>query len=523
MSKAICFKSISKFIFLLGFLFVGITESFAQNPSVLQTVSPYSRFGIGDFQMNGGLLNAGMGGGGIGMRNDSLIPQYINFQNPASFSAHPLIAYEISMMSNTVKLKSGSTVETFNRTTLGNFALAFPVTKWWGAGFGLVPYSAVGYNVSNTAVIDGIGPVTYKYEGSGGVNQVFLCNAFRPFANVPRHFLLSQKYENFKLAGDSSGIRKSIRRRTNLANISIGIESSYLFGSLNNTRRDVFPDSAYTFNTKISKRTLFHDAYFNYGIQYTFQLKKSLNPLYTDTPDSMVTKTKLFHNRFYYKGKDGIDTAALFVRSPGIRVSYGLVFSLPTSINVSYDLLAQNYKQIGTIEQFRDTIVSRNGVDSTVTIPAMGGFGFSLKKDYKWMFQMDYMTQLWSQASFGSQNLGLKNSQRITAGFQYQPHQGGKSGFLGYMGVVQYRLGARYYKTSLDLNKMQLTEMSVNFSMSLPVPYRTKLGEPVSRGTINFEYGIRGTTQNNLIQENFFRVTFGVTINDRWFSHVKYD
>ena len=495
----------------------------AQNPATLQTVSPYSRFGIGDIQMNGGIINSGMGGGGIGMRNDSLIPQYINFQNPASLTAHHVIAYEISLLSNSVQLQSGSATETFNRTTLGHFALAFPVTKWWGAGFGLVPYSSVGYNVSTSTIADGIGPVTYKYEGSGGINQVFLCNSFRVFANAPRHYLLSSKYQTLKLSGDSAAIRKNLRCRNNLANISIGFQTSYLFGALNNTRRDIFPDSLYTFDTKITKRTLFHDAYFNFGIQYSFQLKKSLNPLYQSFNDSIVTGTRLFKNKFYYKKNSGIDTASLFVRTPGIRVSYGLVFSLPTAMNISYDLLAQTYKQIGTIEQFRDTVVNKNSIDSTITIPAMGGFGFALKKDYKWMFQADYMIQLWSQSKFGNTSFGLKNSQRITAGFQYQPQQSGKAGFAGYMGVVQYRMGVRYYQTSIELNKTQLTEMSVNFGMSLPIPYRTKLGEPVSRGTINFEYGIRGTTNNNLIQENFFRVTFGVSINDKWFSHYKYD
>jgi len=125
--------------------------------------------------------------------------------------------------------------------------------------------------------------------------------------------------------------------------------------------------------------------------------------------------------------------------------------------------------------------------------------------------------------TFNTVNYGLKNSQRITAGFQYQPMASGKAGFVGYTSVVQYRLGVRYYQTNLELKNTQLTEMSVNFGLSLPVPYRTKLGEPISRATLNFEYGLRGTTQNNLIQENFFRVTIGISINDRWFSHYKYD
>ena len=502
-------------------MFGAISSLNAQNPAVLQTVSPYSRFGLGDFEMNGSIINSGMGGGGIGMRNDSLIPQYFNFANPASLSSNKFVSYEVSLLSNTVQLQNTTEKAIFNRTTLGNFSLAFPVAKWWGAGFGLVPYSSVGYNVSTSDSLAGIGPVTYKYEGSGGVNEVFLSNGFRPFAGVPRHYLLSEKYANLKQAGDTAAMKKQVARKNALANISLGVQTSYLFGSLNNTRRDIFPDSMNTYNTKITKRTLFRDVYFNYGIQYSYRLKKSLNPEYIAATDSVVTGKKWLKNEYYYlKGPGLPDTARLFVRKPGIIVSFGAVFSTPTHVNVTSDWLAQTYKQIGTIEAIKDTVIDSTNYNSYVDIPAMFGFGIALKKDYKWMFQADYMMQMWSQSGSDGNSFGLKNSQRITAGFQYQPKQGGRG---NYMTAIQYRLGVRYYQTGLELRNTMLNETSVNFGMSLPVPYRTKLGEPISRATVNFEYGMRGTTDQNLVREDFFRVTFGFTINDRWFAHYKYD
>ncbi|CAN5193739.1 hypothetical protein BH09BAC5_BH09BAC5_06430 [soil metagenome] len=520
MSQTTLFKSFCFTLFFGVLGFTSLTQLSAQNPSVLQTVSPYSRFGIGDFQMNGGIINSGMGGGGIGIRNDSLIPQYFNFSNSASLTSNKFVVYEIALMSNTVQLQNATDKAVFNRTTLSNFSLAFPVTKWWGAGFGLVPYSSVGYNVNTSDSIVGIGPVTYKYEGSGGVNEVFLSNGIRPFTSAPRNYLLSDKYSKLKLSGDTVAIQKQVGRRNALANISIGFQTSYLFGSLNNIRRDVFPDTAYTYNTKITKRTLFRDVYFNYGIQYSFRLKKSLNPKYINMNDSIVTGEKWCKNKFYYLNNGRTDTAALFVKKPGINISFGAIFSTPTKINVTNDWLGQTYRQIGTLESFKDTILDSLGYKSYVDIPAMFGFGIALKKDYKWMFQADYMMQMWSQAGEGGTSYGLKNSQRITAGFQYQPKQLGRG---NYITAIQYRLGVKYFQTGLDIRNVMLNESSVNFGMSLPVPYRTKLGEPVSRATINFEYGMRGTTDQHLIKEDFFRVTFGFSINDRWFSHYKYD
>ncbi|MBI3510578.1 MAG: hypothetical protein HY064_07930 [Bacteroidetes bacterium] len=519
--KKTCFRISRNFFLAAGCVIALPFISDAQtNPAVLTTVSPYSHYGIGDLNANGTLFNSGMGGGGIGMRNDSLIPQYINLENPASFTSHPLIAYEITLNSNTVMMQSNSAKTTFNRTSLGSVALAFPVKKWWGAGFGLMPYSNVGYNVNSPDSIVGIGPVTYKYEGSGGVNQLFLVNAFRPFAGLSRHYLLSDEYATAVHDYDTTLIRKKLKCKNALGNISIGVNSSFMFGTINNVRRDVFPDSMYTFNTKITKRMLFHDLYLTYGVQYSFRLPFTLNPLYQSLNDTLVTKTNFFHNYFEYKRRSDIIHEKLFIHQPGVRLSMGLVFAPSTPLNVSYDLLAQTYKQIGTLEQFRDTVISEQGIPSRVVLPLMGGVGFELKKDYKWAFQADYMTQLWSQSTILGVNAGLKNSTRITAGFQYQPRQIGRGNYLT---AIQYRLGARYYITSLEIHGIQLTETSVNLSLSFPVPYRTRVGEPVTRGTINFEYGMRGTTNNQLIKENFFRVTFGVTINDRWFNRIKYD
>lgn len=492
----------------------------AQNPSTLSTVSPYSRYGLGDFQFNGGLINTAMGGGGIGLRNDSLIPQYINIANPASLTSHPLVNYEIGITSNTVKVENATGFGTFNRTTLSHFAMAFPVNKYWGAAFGLIPYSTVGYNVGVSDSLENIGSVQYKYEGSGGISQVFMAHAIRPFGWMPRKYTLSSNYDALRDANDTNAIRSKLKFRNHLANISIGVNVSYLFGSLVNIRRDVFPDSLQTWNAKITKYTTFKDVYASAGLQYTFRFPLTLNPAYIGLSDSSVTDTKVFKNRYLYKRNNVIDTAQLFIRQPGVRITFGAVFAPGTDINVSYDLLAQTYKQVGTIELIKDTVVNELSTPGRVSLPMMGGFGFALKKDYKWMFQADYTMQMWEDFRYLGTNVGLKNSQRITAGFQFQPRLAGRGNFLG---ATQYRIGARWYQSYLELNNLRLTEMTVNFGMAFPLPYRTRMGEPISRVSLNIEAGQRGTTDGGLLKESFIRATLGLTINDRWFMRYKLD
>lgn len=484
------------------------------------TSSPYSRYGLGDFQFNGFAQNLGLGGGGIGMRNDSLLVQYINLANPASLTSNNVVAYETGILSNTSLLQNTTDRTVLNRTMLSHIGMAFPVTKWWSAAFGLVPYSSVGYKVSSSEQNDTLGTITYNYEGSGGISQVFMAHAFRPFSGLPSHFKNSERYDILRAKNDTDAIRRMLRNRNALSNISIGGEVSYLFGSLTNTRRDIFPDSSYMLNTRIIKNTLIHDVYANYGIQYRFRLHKSLNPKYLslrENADSLLCKREWFKNSFSYKSSPDSAcnrTEKLYLRSnQGIQVSFGAVLSLPMSVHATSDWLAQTYRVRQGFEIFKDTIYQVLNSPGRIDLPLMFGFGFALKKDFKWQFQADYSQQLWENFTFLGAKTDLRNSQRFTAGFQYQPKAGYRR---NYFYNVQYRAGVRFYQTYLELKDTPIQEYGITLGAGFPLRDLTRLN-------LGVELGRRGTTTNNLIMENYARVVFAMSINDRWFQRAKYD
>lgn len=483
------------------------------------TSSPYSRFGLGDFQFNGFAQNVGMGSGGIGMRNDSILVQYINLSNPASLTSNNLVAYEVGFQSNTTMLQNTSEQSVFNRSTLSHIGLAFPVTKWWSGAIGLVPYSSVGYNVSNSEQHDTLGTITYKYEGSGGIGQVFTAHGFRPFAGSTASFKNKEKYDMLVAKNDTMAIRKAINFRNQLANISVGAQVSYLFGSLNNVRRDVFPDSAYMLNTKITKSSLVHDVYASYGIQYRYRFHHIVNPLYRKLKkeaDSLLCDHSFFKNYFIREsgGKACADTLPMWVRGrEGLQLTFGLVGALPVSVNTTSTILGQTYQQTGTLESFKDTIFYQADANGNIVLPGMYGFGFALKKEYRWLFQADYATQLWENFEFLGTETSLRNSQRVTAGLQFQPKTNYRR---NYFANVQYRVGFKYYKTYLELNETRLNDMSVSFGLGFNV-------RQLSRVNLGVELGQRGTTANNLIKENYARVVLGISLNDTWFQRFRYD
>ncbi|HEY4799045.1 MAG TPA: hypothetical protein VII99_08225 [Bacteroidia bacterium] len=203
------------------------------------TNSPYSRFGLGDLQDGCFANNIPMGGIYNAMQNDTIAPFNINANNPASLASSRLTIFEFGLRSNNTQLETQSNKFFSNQTALAYMSLSFPVTKWWGASFGLMPYSSVGYKIYDLQNVDNVGDVKYSYEGKGGINQVYFGNGFRK------------------------------------KNFYIGAKVSYLFGDLFYFSRDSFPAGTSYMNTKYSQTTRFNNVYYTLGAQYKQQLGKN--------------------------------------------------------------------------------------------------------------------------------------------------------------------------------------------------------------------------------------------------------
>jgi hypothetical protein len=122
--------------------------------------------------------------------------------------------------------------------------------------------------------------------------------------------------------------------------------------------------------------------------------------------------------------------------------------------------------------------------------------------------------QNWEDYSLFDEGDDLNNSMRISAGLQYTPEF---NSVTKYYKRMQYRLGGAYSNTPLTLNDTQLKEMSVSFGFGIPIrTSRTKYD-------ISLTVGQRGTTDNNLIKEQFVRVGLSVSYDGIWFVKRKYD
>lgn len=147
------------------------------------TSSPYSFYGIGDIKFKGSVENRSMGS--ISVLPDSI---HINIQNPAQLACLKLTGLALGGTYANTKSKTETQEAKARRTSLDYMVVGIPVGKV-GIGFGLIPYSSVGYKIGRTAYVtnnnnDTIRSIISRYNGIGGVNKVFLGFGYRLTKNI---------------------------------------------------------------------------------------------------------------------------------------------------------------------------------------------------------------------------------------------------------------------------------------------------------------------------------------------------
>jgi hypothetical protein len=110
-------------------------------------------------------------------------------------------------------------------------------------------------------------------------------------------------------------------------------------------------------------------------------------------------------------------------------------------------------------------------------------------------------------------NVNFENSLRYSLGGFYIPNY---NSFSKYYEKIIYRAGLRYENTGLIINKTAVKEYAVTAGLGLPL-----IGV-FSNINIGVEYGQRGTTSANLVQENYTNITIGLSLNDKWFQKRRY-
>ena len=163
------------------------------------TNSPYTRYGYGDLSDQSFGNSKAMGGIAFGLRDGA----QINPTNPASYTAIDSLTFlfEGGVSLQNMNISGGGLKLNAKNASFDYLAMQFRLAPWMAMSVGLLPYSNVGYTVSDSQTTDNGLAYSRSFTGDGGLHQMYV----------------------------GAGVKV-------LKNLSVGVNASYFWGDITRTR-----------------------------------------------------------------------------------------------------------------------------------------------------------------------------------------------------------------------------------------------------------------------------------------------
>ena len=410
--------------FTLPFTILLISTGLAQTNN-----SPYSIHALGDITDNIINRTSGLSSTGIAYRNN----RSIITNNPASLSAleNQFFIGEIGVNGQYVNY-TGNPISLTNHQSsdisFKRFSIATKIFPHWGSAAGLVPYSEENYEYSGNRPIGYTGNSLPSYDqGYGGINKIFWSNGY----DFLKHF-------------------------------SVGLTTSYLFGSIDN-KNIILGQGSSISSIYISKN---NNSYFSgINLEYGLQYFGSINGHWD--------------------------------------ITLGGVFSNEQKLNSTTTV---------TIVNIDSSLLRSNITTGNYTLPTSYGLGLSITRNKKYTLVADYKFQNWSSQRTTTGDFFYQNSQRASLGFEISNK---KVVFNNLFETSFFQAGFYYNKSYLIVNGTSINDIGGTIGMGV----NSKRFPQSLALLVVLQYGVKGTAENNLIRENYANLSFIFSFRDFWFTH----
>ena len=155
--------------------------------------------------------------------------------------------------------------------------------------------------------------------------------------------------------------------------------------------------------------------------------------------------------------------------------------------------------------------------DTDFEFPSSVTLGLGVGKANKWFLGAEYTQQKssnFTNRTFTLDNVVFEDANQIRVGGFYIPKY---NSVTSYWQKVNYRAGLRYEESGIVIQNEAINEFGISFGLGLPA------GRLFSNANVGLEYGQRGTTNANLVEETFFNVYLSLSLNDIWFQKTKFN
>ena len=266
-------------------------------------------------------------------------------------------------------------------------------------------------------------------------------------------------------------------------NISIGVDARYNFGNIQNNALEFLYDDEQLpldYQAREINRSDLSGINYNLGISY--------NAVFNEKTQLLSSLT--YSPGYNLKSKNKRTFASVIVNDSGIEYPIN---------EIEVDLLSLDLEE------------------TDLKMPSKMSIGLGIGSIRNWFVGSEYTmikSSVFSSDLLDIENATFEDSSILSIGGFYIPDY---NSFNKVWQRIVYRSGIYFEKTGLNINNQSIKEFGISFGLGIPV------GRLFSNLNTVVEIGRRGTTNENLVKENFVNFQLSLSLNDRWFVKRKYN
>ena len=405
------YKSVIALFIIINFLSLTV---YSQNMNC-----PYSIYGIGDIDSKVYNRTSGMGGTGLAIKSS----YFLLDNNPAAIAGltRSFFLVDAGVTAKWVQYK-GEPIDADNSKNkdfwIKRLSLGVKVNNFWASSIGFNQFSNVNYKLYGTKKVEG-SATNYlaSYEGDGGLNEYHWTNA----VSLGKHF-------------------------------SLGVKSSIIAGSINQTEIIADESSGSTVSTKV--QDYFGKPRFQFGTIYSTATGKKWN----------------------------ISVGGKYI--PVVKMTS---------------------ERTLTVVQDGNAIIEDEFIkNDRFSLPKTYAAGIAIKHNNKTTIAADYTYEDWSSLKIKEPGWQMISNNRISAGVEFSK----QAKIMNQLMEKRFfQIGGFYNTAYLQVRNQPIKEFGFTAGMG------GIIGKGLIY-TMALEAGSRGTIQQKLIKENYVQLTFSFSYRD---------
>ncbi|PAM91913.1 aromatic hydrocarbon degradation protein [Flavobacterium sp. IR1] len=203
----------------------------------------------------------------------------------------------------------------------------------------------------------------------------------------------------------------------------------------------------------------------------------------------------------------------------GVRATLGAqykidsTFTIASTFKVPTRVKASKVQSVETIANEISTTVESDAASDAddYYMPLEMGFGISKRFKNNINVTFDYEKSLWNNTNQSDSYGDFVNQDRFGLGFTYST----KKNVRRYWDRIQYAGGLSYDNGYLEIGGKRVSNAAVTLGLTLPIE------NTLTALSISYSYGQKGKVSDNLIKENYHKISFNLSLDGIWFVKRK--